>query len=284
MPTMRLAISMTQPAECSFSVAYRDAYKFTGKQRDYESNLDFFNARYYASPMGRFMTADPSGKDAAHVEDPQSWNMYAYVRNNPMTLTDPSGLGPEDLTLVEAGAEILNALAWTAGALGAVKTAQALSANADSLSAAAGSLAQKMGSTPTDIQDAKSAALSRALGLQKSESSSQNSAVQQAQPTQDQSTPANPGPDGPYKRPNNATTKEQRDSVQNKPCATCGATGQKNNADHIDPLVEQHYRGGIDTNQMRSPGAVQPQCANCSNQQGGYLSGFSKAMKKLFGF
>jgi hypothetical protein len=60
--------------------------------------------------------------------------------------------------------------------------------------------------------------------------------------------------------------------------------GQKNNADHKDPLVEQHYRGGVDKDKMHSPDAVRPQCQNCSNQQGGYLSGFSKALKKLFGF
>lgn len=91
-------------------------------------------------------------------------------------------------------------------------------------------------------------------------------------------------PIGPYKRPDNATTPEQRNSVQGKPCATCGATGQKNNADHKEPLVEQHYRGGINKNKMRSPDAVRPQCQSCSNQQGGYLSGFANAMKILFGF
>jgi len=99
-----------------------------------------------------------------------------------------------------------------------------------------------------------------------------------------QSTPANPGPDGPYKRPNNATTKEQRDSVQGQPCVTCGATGQKNNANHIDPLVEQYYRGGIDPAKMHDPKAVNGQCPTCSAQQGGLLKTFSMAMKKLFGF
>lgn len=93
------------------------------------------------------------------------------------------------------------------------------------------------------------------------------------------------GPDGPYRRPNNATTAEQRASVQDKPCATCGATGQRNNADHKDPLVVQHYRDGrIDTSNMHTTNAVQPQCPQCSNQQGGRLSQFSKRMKRLFRF
>ena len=41
--------------------------------------------------IGRWLTADPSGKGAAKLDDPQTWNLYAYVRNDPMTLTDPSG-------------------------------------------------------------------------------------------------------------------------------------------------------------------------------------------------
>ena len=61
----------------------------TGKERDTESGNDYFGARYYASTMGRFMSPD-SGIDQ-HPEDPQSWNLYAYGRNNPLVLVDPSG-------------------------------------------------------------------------------------------------------------------------------------------------------------------------------------------------
>jgi RHS repeat-associated protein len=64
-------------------------YKFTGKERDTESGLDNFGARYDASSMGRFMSPDPLG---GHNEDPQTLNRYAYVRNNPLSLTDPTGL------------------------------------------------------------------------------------------------------------------------------------------------------------------------------------------------
>ena len=67
---------------------------FTGKQRDYESNLDFFDARYFGggNNLGRFMTPDPAGQRATNPSDPQTWNMYVYVRNNPTTLTDTTGL------------------------------------------------------------------------------------------------------------------------------------------------------------------------------------------------
>jgi len=47
--------------------------------------------RFYASNLGRWHSPDPIGEKAVRLDDPQTWNMYAYVRNNPTTLTDPSG-------------------------------------------------------------------------------------------------------------------------------------------------------------------------------------------------
>lgn len=66
-----------------------NAYKFTGQERDPESSLDDFGARYYTSAPGRFMTPD-DGSDQ-QVFDPQSWNLYSYVRNNPLNGIDPTG-------------------------------------------------------------------------------------------------------------------------------------------------------------------------------------------------
>jgi RHS repeat-associated protein len=67
---------------------------FTGKERDSESNLDNFQARYSGSNLGRFMSPDPSstGGDSVEAESPQSWNMYSYVLNNPLDAIDPDGL------------------------------------------------------------------------------------------------------------------------------------------------------------------------------------------------
>ncbi len=68
-------------------------HKFTGKERDPESNLDNFGARYDSSQYGRFMTPDPllaSGLSS----NPQTWNRYAYTLNNPLHLIDPNGLAP----------------------------------------------------------------------------------------------------------------------------------------------------------------------------------------------
>ncbi len=64
-------------------------FKFTGQERDSESSLDNFHARYYSFQKGRFMSPDPLAGD---IGDPQSLNRYAYVRNNPLTLTDPTGM------------------------------------------------------------------------------------------------------------------------------------------------------------------------------------------------
>ena len=66
--------------------------KFTGKERDTETGLDYFEARYMSSAQGRFTSPDPVFASAAHLTDPQMWNEYAYVRNNPLRLTDPTGL------------------------------------------------------------------------------------------------------------------------------------------------------------------------------------------------
>ncbi|MFN7921621.1 MAG: RHS repeat-associated core domain-containing protein [Bryobacteraceae bacterium] len=63
--------------------------KFTGKERDAETGLDYFEARYMSSAQGRFTSADPLG---GWADDPQSWNKYAYGRNNPLLYTDPSGM------------------------------------------------------------------------------------------------------------------------------------------------------------------------------------------------
>ena len=56
------------------------------------TGLDYFNARYYSPAQGRFTSPDP-GNAGANPADPQTWNMYAYVNNNPVNLTDPTGKG-----------------------------------------------------------------------------------------------------------------------------------------------------------------------------------------------
>jgi RHS repeat-associated protein len=63
---------------------------FTGKERDPESGLDNFLARYDASSTGRFMSPDNPG-DGWDIGNPQSLNLYAYVQDNPINDVDPTG-------------------------------------------------------------------------------------------------------------------------------------------------------------------------------------------------
>lgn len=64
--------------------------RFTGKERDTETGLDYFGARYLSGVLGRWTGADAPFADQ-HVSDPQSWNLYSYVRNGPLRYVDPDG-------------------------------------------------------------------------------------------------------------------------------------------------------------------------------------------------
>jgi RHS repeat-associated protein len=66
--------------------------KFTGKERDAETGLDYFGARYMSPGQGRFVNPDAPFADQDE-EDPQSWNLFAYVANNPLAFIDSNGRG-----------------------------------------------------------------------------------------------------------------------------------------------------------------------------------------------
>lgn len=100
-----------------------DLRRCTGKERDAETGLDYFEARYYSSAQGRFTSPDEfkggivdpfTGQDIetntalpyADITDPQTLNKYAYVRNNPLRYVDPDGhaFGLDDLVGAVGGA------------------------------------------------------------------------------------------------------------------------------------------------------------------------------------
>lgn len=85
---------MTQATVCASDVHFAPSSS-TGKERDTESGNDYFGARYYNSTMGRFMSPDWSAKEEpvpyAKLDDPQTLNLYAYVRNHPTELVDADG-------------------------------------------------------------------------------------------------------------------------------------------------------------------------------------------------
>jgi RHS repeat-associated protein len=213
-------------------------YKFTGKERDTESNLDYFGARFYGSKTGRFMTPDwaakPTSVPYANFGNPQSLNLYSYVQNNPTTVGDPDGHcpwcpvveevleSPEGQAAVDWGAHLLAG----AGAL---------------LTAAAAALENGPGTDVIPGLDPGPGLAAQQLREAQSANAQQAQSAQPAQASQSsQSTPAQP-PDGTSGLPKLPTGKgsvppEQRDpkrvwtKAENKrkldqqggKCANCG--------------------------------------------------------------
>jgi len=71
---------------------YDPQLKFSGKERDAESQLDYFGARYYDRSQYRFQSPDPIVTDASTKFNPSSWNLYSYCGNNPLNYVDKTGL------------------------------------------------------------------------------------------------------------------------------------------------------------------------------------------------
>jgi len=73
-------------------------HQFTGKERDTESGLDYFGARYYGSNLGRFTIPDwdagPEPVPYANLKDPQTLNLYEYAENSPLSKRDGDGHVP----------------------------------------------------------------------------------------------------------------------------------------------------------------------------------------------
>ena len=86
--------------------------KFTGYERDDETGLDYAQARYYGSTMGRFTSVDSYNpvleaeneeSFRSYLGQAQNWNRYAYSWNNPLRYIDPDGrkVNPEDAKALE---------------------------------------------------------------------------------------------------------------------------------------------------------------------------------------
>ncbi len=77
---------------------YTNKYLFAAKQLDEETDLQYFEKRYYDNRIGRFTSEDPvfwevwlTKRPLQYFTDPEQWNTYSYVRNNPINLVDPTG-------------------------------------------------------------------------------------------------------------------------------------------------------------------------------------------------
>jgi RHS repeat-associated protein len=144
-------------------------YKFTGKERDTESGLDEFGARYYSSAMGRFIIPDWAARATAvpyvSFSDPQTLNLYSYVRNNPLSRMDVDGHCLEDACVAE-GAAIFALYAYTTSPAGQQVIRNGLNA---------------LASTPSLLRN-----------LFRSDSGKKNAPQPTQNNTQSQSTPADP--------------------------------------------------------------------------------------------
>jgi RHS repeat-associated protein len=65
---------------------------FTGQRQDITSGIYDFQYREYNPAHGRWISADPAGIAAVNPSNPQTWNRYPYVANEPLAATDPTGL------------------------------------------------------------------------------------------------------------------------------------------------------------------------------------------------
>jgi RHS repeat-associated protein len=70
---------------------YQPSLKFSGKERESKSEMDYFGARYYDHKRYRFISVDPVINKEEALVNPQLWNLYSYCRNNPATYLDPDG-------------------------------------------------------------------------------------------------------------------------------------------------------------------------------------------------
>jgi RHS repeat-associated protein len=99
-----------------------DLSRSTGKERDAETGLDYFGARYYGSNMGRWLSPDwsatPEPVPYADLTDPQTLNLYGYVRNNPLRRADLDGHcddANQVCNVVKGGGEIVVGFALAVG-------------------------------------------------------------------------------------------------------------------------------------------------------------------------
>jgi RHS repeat-associated protein len=90
---------------------------FAGKERDVESGLDYFGARYLRSRSARFTSLDPVLDSDRALLNPQHWNRYAYSLNNPLRYEDTDGRSPTIVTGVIGG--VIGGVAGLVGSVGA---------------------------------------------------------------------------------------------------------------------------------------------------------------------
>ncbi|MBL8234642.1 MAG: RHS repeat-associated core domain-containing protein, partial [Bryobacterales bacterium] len=110
------AVTGYRTAALGYTPDWLTRLKFTGKERDFETGLDYFGARYMWSAQGRFTSPDAPFADQ-FAENPQSWNLYSYTRNNPLRFIDDDGRGAKEFFF-----GMTNAVSSNAGATQRVRS------------------------------------------------------------------------------------------------------------------------------------------------------------------
>ncbi|HEV3315945.1 MAG TPA: RHS repeat-associated core domain-containing protein, partial [Candidatus Angelobacter sp.] len=280
--------------ELQFTNGDSNHYKFTGKERDSETGLDYFGARYYSNGLGRFTTPDWSATPVpvpyADLTDPQSLNQYSYVRNLPTTKADPDGHCFWDLCI----GEVIVIGITASEVLAAASTGAVLGATAGSMQngrAPTGCYGPcfadgPLPGTPSWNRMIADTEKQRQTYNQSNSQSGSNSGQQGT----GNSTPADPNqkPSEPYNRDRHygkTPTKADRAAVGGE------------SADHDPPLVKRYYQGDpargeapghTQTDAQRRTSAndrtrMQPSTRNDQNKQGGQMSHYSKQKKKEHG-
>ncbi|MEJ0001950.1 MAG: immunoglobulin-like domain-containing protein [bacterium] len=257
------------------SGAHTEKRQYVGQIYDTDTGLDYLNARYYDGKIGRFVSEDPQfwNFDNAWLTDPQNQNSYSYGRDNPITMSDPKGLSAAGAPIGPWEILFMMAFSPTVTSYDPVYESDQYQAQNDPNTKLMGTMMGLM--TPGGGEVNVAGGVARETGMLKALTPDLQSELKNVKKV-----------DTAYSRPAGATTQVMKNSV-NYPgvsCSNCGRTGVPMVADHKTPLVVEYYRTGkIDTQQMRSPASVQPQCASCSAKQGGLLSAFSQAVKKALG-
>jgi RHS repeat-associated protein len=270
----------------------QSVHEVTGKERDAESGLDEFGARYYASPLGRFMTPDwattPIDVPYADFGNPQSLNLYSYVKNNPTTFGDPDGhccWEEVKASTIFLGQEVVG---LGKGVINAVPSAYNVGAELlNEQGAASGQPYMKLEMAPTIPLNNTGEVVGAAVGslglvllggveggglrgatAETGEAATAETAGRAAVP---ESIPA-----GPSARPTAAQQSAINEMGEAHGCSTCGATtpGTKSGnwvGDHQPPTA---------LNKDGGPQVYKPQCLQCSRQQGGQVAAAVRAAKK----
>jgi RHS repeat-associated protein len=249
-------------------------YKFTGKERDSESGLDMFGARYYGSSLGRFMTPDwaekPIDVPYADFGNPQSLNLYSYVKNNPTTTRDLDGHCGWDLCIVEIGIAIEIGTDVIAGA-GVIASGGILGAGGGRAPAGyvpGGSLTDSNGNSI--FQMSKQGSSSNTQGTQ----STQTGQSTPAQPSGNNGTSGGDRAGKPF-TPKGKNEVKSANATQNEGQTTCQNCGQSTvpgqqsqsgvtppgNETHVDHIIPKSQNGD------GSPSNGQVLCRTCNLQK-----------------